>query len=880
VEPVSLDTYRLHLHCVPAILSNRCGAVAVGRSNRAGLLLSLFLLSVGLSVRLAAAVPQTEEVLERIEEARNLRSNGEAQKALAAYNAVLPDLRKTESVALLARVLLETGQAAISAGDYPRAIEAANESAGAARLLHDLKTEGSAFNQLGTAHLYQADYADALTDFRRAFELAEIDGDAEAASTRSGNIGNVHFFQGRYLDALHSYELALEKSATISAASNGRQLALSNLAILYEQLGQFEKALEYYHQAQSAHSALLPHEYAQLLSNMGTLYRRMGDPVKALETYRAARQVFARDPHSDGEIHVLHNTGIVLALDYQAPGRALAVFTEAMKLAESTANRRQALLGRLFRGEALLRMGRFPEARGEFNLALAEAKNVGAAEEQWTAQFGIGQTYGRAGEPRLALEAYGAAIAIIEKLRGGLGASSLKVEFLGNKRGVYDAYISCLLETGHPDSEHLFELFEKARSRNLQDSLQNKPVRATIQTIQARLDGDSMLIEYWLGADRMAALWVTRDHSGVAQRNLDTGDLERLAAFARGFEGRERSSWTSGASAVAHLLFAGLPLETPRRNLLIVPDGLLYSLPFDVLPVGNSGKMAVENFAISYLPAAALLLGADKSSRVMPWRRQLMGFGDPLPPQKDEVSANERWSRLPASAREVSSAAREISGRTELHVGADNLKRYLAGGSTVPILHFSTHAAVDLLDPNRSRILFTAEKENSGSKYLFLQEAQQLSLTGVDLVILAACETEGGKLVPGEGIQSFSRAFLAAGARSTVTTLWPVADGPTADFMRLFYRELGHGVNKAEALRQAKLAFLHSGTELANPLFWAGFVLTGNGQRPVPLWGWSILTGPAALLAVCLVWGIYRRRGRSISRQSHRKDYAIRGISE
>jgi len=606
---------------------------------------------------------------------------------------------------------------------------------------------------------------------------------------------------------------------------------------------------------------------------MGTLYRRLGDPVKALATYDKARELFRRATHSDGEIHVLHNTGLVLALDYRDPRRALAAFTEALQLAETTANRRQAMLGRLYRGEALLRLHRVADARADYAAALETSRQLGAAEEQWSAEYGIGQTEDAAGHKDAALAAYGEAIRVVENLRGGLGASTLKSEFLGNKRSVYDAYIASLLDGGHPDPARLFTLFESLRSRNLQDTLRRQLERPTIASLQRRLDSRSTLIEYWLGAGRGAALWITDHASGLVELHLNQDSLAKMRGLSEAVSG-------SDAADVAPVLFGGLPIDPSRPNLIIVPDGVLCSLPFDVLPA-RSGRMLVEDFAVSSLPAAALLLRGDAPARrVSPWRRQLVAFGDPLPGNADELSPAGGWPRLPGAAREAHDAAREIPGRSVVDLGPDDLKRYLTGGAAagVPVLHFSTHAAVDLLDPNRSRILFTPEKGSPGSKYLFWQEVHGLPLNGVDLVTLAACETEGGRFVPGEGIQSFSRAFLGAGARSTVTALWRVADRPTAELMRVFYRELGRGVGKAEALRRAKLSLLHRGGDFANPQYWAAFVFTGDGRESLPIAGWSIVLGPAAAVLgfAALVIAIARRL--LIARQSDRHHAAVRRV--
>jgi CHAT domain-containing protein len=206
---------------------------------------------------------------------------------------------------------------------------------------------------------------------------------------------------------------------------------------------------------------------------------------------------------------------------------------------------------------------------------------------------------------------------------------------------------------------------------------------------------------------------------------------------------------------------------------------------------------------------------------------------------------------LPDAARELHAIAAELPGRSQIHAGAGDLKALLGDAAGVPLLHFSTHATVDPTDPNRSRMLFTPERGSPGSEYLFWSEAAALPLSGIDLVTLSACDTEGGKMVRGEGVQSFSRAFLAAGARSTVTTLWRVADAPTADFMRLFYLHLARGEAKAVALRAAKLSFIRSGNRLTEPQYWAAFVLNGDGRVPVRRvfsWMW--------IAAVVLLGGI------------------------
>jgi CHAT domain-containing protein len=843
-----------------------------------------------------------------LEAARRLKQQGALRPALQAYEALLPDLRSAPDYP---QALLELSQTALALGEYPRAIEAGAEAAAIFRQRADAANESLAANTVGLSQLNRGEYAPALESYERSLQLDRAQHDGRGEITRLSNIGNVYFFQGKYMDALQSYQLALRRVGETAAEPwnpGRRQLVLANLAILYQQLGQYQKALDYYQLALTTGAALPPNEYAQLLSNAGTIYRRLGDPVKALRTYQTAQNLFAREQLSDGQIHVLQNIGIAYALDLGDMPRALDAFARALKLAEATSNRRETVLAHLFRGEALYRMDRIAEAGRDFDLALAGARQIGAVEEQWTAQYGLGRVYRRHGQDARALDTLRQAIAGIESVRSALGAASLKTEFLANKRDVYDAAIDILLQTAAATPAQLFDLFERARSRNLQDALRNRLSLPTFAELQRRLDAHSVLIEYWICPGRVAALWIARGGSGVTTRTLTAGDTSGIRQLAAALPAaRGNAEWRTQAAQIGQLLLGGIPTGPAVTHLLIVPDGMLYLLPFEALSPGASAQLVVEQFAVSYLPSAALILGTDRpvprrafgatwgvpagpgsvpGFSAFPWNRQLVAFGDPLAPAGGVLADDRRWSRLPDAARELHAIAAELPGRSQIYAGSGDLKALLTAGraTAVPLLHFSTHATVDPADPNRSRMLFTPEPGNPGSEYLFWPEAAALPLSGVDLVTLSACDTEGGKMVRGEGVQSFSRAFLAAGARSTVTTLWRVADAPTADFMRLFYRHLAQGESKAAALRAAKLSFIRSGNRLAEPLYWAAFVLNGDGRAPIPrvlswrwiaMWiaVWIPMSIAAAILAAALIRWVCRRR-RYRRRPRHPLDQA------
>jgi CHAT domain-containing protein len=147
--------------------------------------------------------------------------------------------------------------------------------------------------------------------------------------------------------------------------------------------------------------------------------------------------------------------------------------------------------------------------------------------------------------------------------------------------------------------------------------------------------------------------------------------------------------------------------------------------------------------------------------------------------------------------------------------------------NTARRIHFATHGLISEQQPQYSGLVLTLDDDPAEDGLLQVYEIFNLRLNA-DLVVLSACRTGLGKEVKGEGVIGLTRAFMYAGARSVVVSLWRVADRPTADFMARFYRRLDQDRNKAEALRQAKLEMIQAGGRFSHPLFWAPFILTGE----------------------------------------------------
>ncbi|HEV7763954.1 MAG TPA: CHAT domain-containing protein, partial [Thermoanaerobaculia bacterium] len=549
------------------------------------------------------------------------------------------------------------------------------------------------------------------------------------------------------------------------------------------------------------------------------------------------------------------NRGIVLALDLGKLDEARDTFADAFSRATKAGNAREALQAQLYGAETKLRLGHAADASRDFRAAHASALEHETVEEQWKALYGLARCETLLGNTAAATTHLRNAVAVIEQIRDAIRIPSLRSDFFNDKREVFDALIAMRLRHG-ASAEELFGLIERGHSRGWRERV---GLRSTIElkAIQRALPADTLLLDYWTSSFGAAVVSVTTTTAHVHPIRVEPESIRALTdSLAHG----AGSGWTNPAAKIGTQLLPPLPHDKP--HVVIVTDRAIGSIPFELLTV--AGELLIERHDVTYMPTAALLLRETRAVRryAPPWTTQFRGFADPL----FGSAALEDMGRLAASADEVKTIEAELGGKAILHLREDDRKEHLHENTDAPLLHIASHAFVDPGAIEQSRILFSAQRPDGPATVLFLNEAYELPLKNVELAVLSACDTERGRLLAGEGVESFSRAFLAAGARSTVTTLWRVPDATTASFMRVFYHHLQRGATRAEALRLAKLRFLKSGKPLNDPHYWAAFVLTGEGLRPVSTairWS-SILIAAAAIacLAVIVSARVRRRSAR------------------
>jgi len=848
----------------------------------------IFILLLALALTAQAQQPRDTQAIQELAHADDLRRVGDAAQAKKIYESLVARLRPLGPSPILGTAILHLSEFALASGDYDQAIAISRDAIAVYEKCdnRDGKAQDGqalAHGNIGLAHMNAGRYPEAAAEMEtslRLFTTNSIAADNDIVNTWN-NLGNVYYYQAKYTEALRAYEAAMryvEKSRAEPWAPQWRQYTRFNLATLYQRLGNYQRALDIYKDIETSLQGLTPAEIAHLYANMGVLFRRLGDGYKALDTYHKAERQYAAEKDADGELGVQKNIGIVLAFELGRSQEALRQFDQALALARKSGNQREELQLLFYRGRTLFDAGRFPEAGKEFTAALAFAENLNTVEEQWNCTYWLGRVADRTGHPDVAEARFREAIGKIETLRSKLQLNRLKSDFLADKRDVYDELIRLLVARN--DSAGAFEFLERSRARVFQDRFATETGGAlTLAATQQRLPSDTALIEFWAGPEDLAAIWVTRSGTGIVQSKLSRDDRNAMIGLIAGLPDSLGTDWKAGFHKLAGLLPQGIaPLDDAQyKHLLIVPDGYLSLVPFELL-ANAKGEPLIENHDITYLPSAVLLSRSvpARAGLRFPWQRQLRAFGDPMvighgespliTGARDEIAGN-----LPWSGDEIRAIARMSHGRADLYLGANDSKGLFFAPSGTPLLHVSTHAVADLDNPERSRLLFSPDTAGDTNNYVFLKELYDLDLRGVDLATLSACDTERGRLLPGEGIQAFSRALLSAGSKSTVTTLWRVPDQPTAEFMKQFYYFLlTQNKPKAEALRLAKLQFLHSGTALSHPNYWAAFVLNGEGSEPAPRFlSWYVLVAPLVLLMIGVWWYLIKIKSKTFAPRSH-----------
>ncbi|MEM7396868.1 MAG: CHAT domain-containing protein, partial [Verrucomicrobiota bacterium] len=252
---------------------------------------------------------------------------------------------------------------------------------------------------------------------------------------------------------------------------------------------------------------------------------------------------------------------------------------------------------------------------------------------------------------------------------------------------------------------------------------------------------------------------------------------------------------------------------TNTRRIGIVPHRELHRVPFAALRSGE-GPL-IEKHTLFFTPSASVLRYTFGRRDDRHRSDRVLAVGNP---DLDNTNLD-----LPFAEKEAERVRWTFPEATVL-TGREATESWLATNiSEYGIIHVACHGEYDPNMPLLSAVRLSADRTNDGK--LTAQEIFGLSLNA-DLVALSACQTGLGRLSNGDDIVGLNRAFVYAGTRQILSSLWRVDDVATAVLVKHFYRNL-KGRSRADALRQAQLEVRK---RYSHPAYWSGIFLSGDWQ--------------------------------------------------
>ncbi len=377
----------------------------------------------------------------------------------------------------------------------------------------------------------------------------------------------------------------------------------------------------------------------------------------------------------------------------------------------------------------------------------------------------------------------------------------------------------------------------------------------SLDKLQASLRPDELILEYVLDEPNSFCLAVGQQSAIII--TLPAG-RKRIEDLVRGFltEIKSKKPGTKEARELYSLLLEPVSDHRGKARLVIVPDGEMHLLPFDSLQDAK-GQFVLYSHTVTYSPSgSALYFLREARSSTRP-SLAFLGVGDVAYDQltastetgKQSSGSAERgnsrglydlqgakFPRLPGTKQEVVNSGRLFGNTSKVLLDQQATEATFKSQplSEFAVLHLAAHGVSDTRFPDRAALVLGPDPAATEDGLLQAREISTLTLNA-ELTTLTACDTGVGRLQGQEGIANLVRAFLLAGSRTVVASLWSADDTFTAALVKQFYMNLKKGQDKGSALRQAKIELLKKYGDQALPYYWAGFVMVGEGGSRLSL---------------------------------------------
>lgn len=404
----------------------------------------------------------------------------------------------------------------------------------------------------------------------------------------------------------------------------------------------------------------------------------------------------------------------------------------------------------------------------------------------------------------------------------------------------------------------------------------------TLPQFQSTIPKASTLVRYFFTGDKLFALVVDQNNKKLIElKNEETEKDIKLLLQSSTSEQVQLELLHS----LHKSLWAPLAAYIKNKNVLIIPDGVLYSLSFDMLTPTQlksfrelAQNSLLNKHIISYHYSLFMLQHKEAPKKEMNnYIAFAPGFADDekndyVQAINDSVKLDYQYLSLlpqPNTSKLTSKIKTLLGGKAYLNNASttESFKQHAAGHK---IIHIGTHAEYNNLSPEKSRLIFAKNSDApDANNSLYLPEIYNSNIRS-NLTILTACESGKPGYQDGEGMVSLAHAFNYAGSKSILTGLWNLDEQSSNLITEYFIENLTNKIPTDEALQKAKLKYLqHAEGRMLAPVYWAGLILMGESdiidiQKTTNYLPFVLVGG----LLILVVIGFLLKKKNTFSRQN------------
>jgi CHAT domain-containing protein len=732
-------------------------------------------------------------------------------------------------------------------------------------------------------------------DWEAALSVAQTLGDKKWENRASGEIGFALFLAGDVTTARQKVTAALIGATMLQDA--GAQIRyLAAIGHGFVQLGSYEDALGYFDKALKIAGAN-PDAGYQFVVNEGRLqaFRSMGKLDAAQEladdiiAHARAKQKHVKETQA-----LITASTVATAKNDEA--KAVEDLQAAIELAQKGGFTRLLADAQFYLEDIYRKRGDLSKAESLAAAAAEGTQSSGDIYLLPYRLQALAQLQASQGKYREASETYDRASDILDSMIGNVTSAQAKLGLITSMSAIYSEHFT-LIASHLNNTSKAFSVLEHARGRVTTDLLMSgrppdSPKELEIEKQIARLNleltkaksadqvrkirdeiflveearwlapgsnpwkshpwetiplervrnslpPNQMMLEYVLAEPQSYCLAITKDFARIVPL-ASRADIDKLvSAYLKTLKAKGTSK-QEGARLYTMLL-KGIPEASTKVRLIVVPDGPLHLLPFEAL-VDTAGLYLVSSHTITYAPSATALYLLNSIQPRETAQRALLGVGGVPYDQTPELNklatlrgyTSGALTNLPASKDEVLAAQAAIGNASDtLLIGPGATKSAFEHGvDQHTIIHLAVHGFANVKHPDRAALILLSDQQSGDDGILEASEIVHLH-TSADLVVLSACDTAVGSLQGEEGVANLSLAFMLAGSKTVISTLWSIDDTPALYLMKRFYAHLAAKDSVAYALTAAKRDMLKTYGVQAIPYYWASFRLDGAGDYSI-----------------------------------------------